>query len=623
MSRLCGVIDFSGNGHALSSALAAMAQTMRHSRDYQSETHTFDSAALARIDFGAGPNFSSTSRNLIPGQTCICAGYVTDLDSWRDRILRDSQGKISASTAADIITYLLHTSGPKSLDQLNGTFAFASWNNQARSIHLGVDRLGMRPLYYLRRGTVVKFASEIKAISLTESNLTIDRGSLEDLVVLSFVTGDRTHYTEIERIPIGTVVTIDSRSEKSCRYWWFDRLAIDNSLTVPEFIEQSTSALNRAVERLLPLCDRKICTLSSGNDSRRVFLELVKSGSQFEAFTAAVPLKGSLWECDSVIAKALCNQFGIPQNRTDFYDPTLEPKLAGSTFSLLDCETDQHRWALPMIKEIPLNRGINFDGFGGDIYVYDTSLVTHLLGAGADNHKLAQHLITFNYGSSERDYLRPSRAGSVVERHAACLAGLPQDDNRNTAWFSALWARRRTSPFSMALMGLKVESVFPYLDNEVVELSMRLAPRLKVDRDLQFEILQNQYPDLMRRVPTSGHPSMTQSPDDFCRPFVSPIPQSYYERRTSSYYRSIAARLISGSQVRRIVSRQSVVSAVTVASLGAVGLLSPGVLRSAWRLRPLGLIAEIVECSANRELAIRRLTDARAYLFGDSAISDF
>ncbi len=621
MSRLCGVVDFSDSGPSLSDSLASMVQTMRHSRDYRSETNSFDSAALARIDFGAGPNFSSTSTQLIPNQTCICAGYITDLDWWRDRILRDSQGKTTATTAADIISYLLHTAGPNSLDQLNGTFAFALWDNHTKAIHLGVDRLGMRPLFYLRRGTRVKFASEMKAISLTESNLTLNRGSLEDLVVLSFVTGDRTQFTEIERVPIGTVITIDSRGEKSRRYWWFDRLTIDNSLSVPEFIEQSQTALRNAVGRLLPLSHRNICTLSSGNDSRRIFMELVDTGSQFEVFTAAVPLKGSLWECDSVISRALCKEYGIPHHRTDFYDPTLEPSLAGSTFSFLDCETDQHRWALPMIKEIPLNQGINFDGFGGDIYVYDTSLVAHLLGDGADNHKLAQHLITFNYGSNEHEYLRPSGAGSVVERHAACLAGLPQDDNRNTAWFSALWARRRTAPFSMALMGLKVESVFPYLDNEVVEISMRLAPRLKVNRDLQFEILENQYPDLMRRIPTSGHPSITTSPDNFCRPFVSPIPKSYYQRRSGAYYRAVAARLFANSHLRQMANRQAMVSAATIASLGAVGLLTPGIIRSAWRLRPLGLIAEIIECSENRGFAGQRLTDARAYLFGDSALS--
>lgn len=623
MSRLCGVVDFSNSGASLSDPLASMAQTMRHSRNYRPETHTFDSAALARIDFGAGPNFSSISQDLIPSQTCICAGYVTDADFWRERILRDSQGKTLATTAADIISYLLHTSGPKSLDQLNGTFAFALWNNQTRAIHLGVDRLGMRPLFYLRRGTRLKFASEMKAISLTESNLALNRGSLEDLVVLSFVTGDRTQFTEIERIPIGTVLTIDSRGEKSCRYWWFDRLTIDNSLTVSDFIEESKTALKKAVGRLLPLCDQKICTLSSGNDSRRIFLEMVNSGTQFEAFTAAVPLKGSFWECDSVISKALCNEYGVPYHRTDFYDPTLEPSLAGSTFSFLDCETDQHRWALPMIKEIPLNRGINFDGFGGDIYVYDTSLVAHLLGDGADNHKLAQHLITFNYGSNEREYLRPSGAGSVVERHTACLAALPQDDNRNTAWFSSQWARRRTAPFSMSLMGLKVESVFPYLDNEVVELSMRLAPRLKVDRELQFEILQSQYSDLMRRIPTSGHPSITSSPNDFCRPFVSPIPDSYYERRAGAYYRSAAARLIASSRLRGMISHNALASAITVASLGAVGLLTRKMLRSAWRLRPLGLISEIVQCSEDREFATRRLTDARSYVFGESALSGF
>ncbi len=615
MSRICGVVDFGGASRSLDQPLSKMAATMRHSSEYAIDSYNLGAAALANIEFGAGSNFSSVSRDPSGQSVCLCAGYITDLSKWREQILRDSNGTIRAGTPADVIFFQLSTYGSAGLKDINGTFAFAIWNNSTRTLQLGADRLGMRPLYVLRRGSVVKFASEPKAIALTESGLHLDSRSLEDLVVLSLITGDRTVYTEIERVPIGTVVTFQESARTQERYWWFDQLRIDEKMTVPEFIDESEAALKRAVNRLTPLCEKKICTLSSGNDSRRIFLELVGGAQPFSVFTAAVPLKGSQWESDSVISKALCDEFKIPHHRTDFYDPRFEARLAAAAFSLLDHETDQHRWALPMIQDIPLNCGINFDGFGGDIYVYDTSLVAHLLGDGADNRKLAQHLITFNYGLHEREFLKAVQAESVLDRHTACMKELPQDDNRNSNWFSALWARRRTAPFSMALMSLKVESVFPYLDNEVVEVSMKLSPKLKVDRDLQFEILQHQYPDLMRRIPTSGYPHINNAPDAFAQTFVRAIPANYYDQKSRAYLGVVARQIARSGRLRRMVSSNALLGALTVGALSWTKHVPPTVLRSAWRLRSLGLIADLVCGEDNSGSADNRLEAARGMVF--------
>lgn len=589
---------------------------MLHSPAYSTDVHSFGGASLARIDIGAGVSFSSTARNHSTSSVCICAGYITDIPHWRDKILRESHGSVTARSPADIISYLLSTCGPSGFDQLNGTFVFAHWDNTARTLRLGGDRLGMQPLYICRRGQRLKFASEPKAIILTESGLQLDHRSIEDMVVLSTITGDRTMYREIERLPIATILTIDARGEQKHRYWWFDRLKIDESMTVPDFISESETALRSSVNRLTPLCDQMICTLSSGNDSRRVFMELINSGRSFSVYTAAVPLKGSLWECDSVISKSLCDEYGIDQHRTDFYDPDLESELASAAFALLDHETDQHRWAIPLVHDIPLNCGVNFDGFGGDIYVYDTSLVAHLLGNRADNRTIAQHLISFNYGSHERQFLRPTGAESVEDRHTSCLEQFPQDDNRNTTWFSALWARRRTAPFARMLMNLKVESVFPYLDNEVVDVSMKLSPKLKVGRDLQFEILQHQYPDLMRRFPTSGYPGINSAPDEFARRFVTPIPSGFYEKRTRGYYRTVAKQVLGSPRLRGLVSRPALLSALAVSSVGWTGYLPPPIEKSAWRLRPLGLVADLVLTLGNQSLAREQLNHARQIVFG-------
>ncbi len=54
--------------------------------------------------------------------------------------------------------------GPACLARLNGIFAFGVWDEAAQTLFLARDRLGVKPLFYARRGSAFLFASEQKAL---------------------------------------------------------------------------------------------------------------------------------------------------------------------------------------------------------------------------------------------------------------------------------------------------------------------------------------------------------------------------------------------------------------------------------------------------------------------------
>ena len=54
--------------------------------------------------------------------------------------------------------------GPEALLRFRGMFAFALFDDRTGELVLARDPLGIKPLYYLRRGDGVVFASELKAL---------------------------------------------------------------------------------------------------------------------------------------------------------------------------------------------------------------------------------------------------------------------------------------------------------------------------------------------------------------------------------------------------------------------------------------------------------------------------
>ena len=54
--------------------------------------------------------------------------------------------------------------GTEAFQKFNGIYAFALWDKAARRLTLCRDRLGVKPLFYARRGQMLTFGSEIKAI---------------------------------------------------------------------------------------------------------------------------------------------------------------------------------------------------------------------------------------------------------------------------------------------------------------------------------------------------------------------------------------------------------------------------------------------------------------------------
>ena len=120
----------------------------------------------------------------------------------------------------EVILHLYEEKKGGALDELNGQFAFAIWDNNRKELFLARDRMGIRPLFYARAGNDWVFGSEVKAIFAHPGiQRKLDAVALDDIFTFWFPLSPRTAFEGISEVPPAHSLTIDEHGARLARYW--------------------------------------------------------------------------------------------------------------------------------------------------------------------------------------------------------------------------------------------------------------------------------------------------------------------------------------------------------------------------------------------------------------------
>ena len=130
--------------------------------------------------------------------------------------------RFATTTDTEVVLRLIERDGLGALDRLNGQFAFALWDREARRLTLVRDRFGVRPLHYasLDDGTLV-FGSEAKALFASgEVSAEPDLEGIDDVFTLWGPRAPRTPFRRVSQLEPGGVLVWERGRIVERRRWW-------------------------------------------------------------------------------------------------------------------------------------------------------------------------------------------------------------------------------------------------------------------------------------------------------------------------------------------------------------------------------------------------------------------
>jgi asparagine synthase (glutamine-hydrolysing) len=283
---------------------------------------------LSIIDLSASAN-----QPLVKGGLALA--YNGELYNYRE--LRAELEKKGASfiTSSDteVVLEAWRHWGPDALPRFRGMFALAIADTTTGELTLARDPLGIKPLLYLRRGSGVVFASELKALlSAVGPELRIEPGAMVASMLYYWVPEQRCSIQGVRKLPVGSWACFrpDGTHEEHS-YWRVQDVA-------REAAQGPAADLKAVIEESVTahlIADVPVSSfLSGGLDSSIVTVLAHQQAASVDAYTITFRPEDQKLEAmpdDAIYARKVARQYGI-----DLHEIEISPDIVDLLPKIVD-----------------------------------------------------------------------------------------------------------------------------------------------------------------------------------------------------------------------------------------------------------------------------------------------
>ncbi len=206
-------------------------------------------------------------------------GEIYNFRELRDRLKRSGY-TFRTESDTEVIVHAYDAYGSAFLEHLDGMFGLALWDSRSRTLIVARDRLGMKPVYYVKTGRFLAFASEVKSLlQLPGVTAQVDQEALFDYTTVGYAVAPRTIFEGVRKLEPGTALTW-SGGDIAIRRYWSPPTDVDDSTDYAAWQEKVLEGLRGAVRSHMVADVPVGAFLSGGIDSSAVVALMAESTDQ-------------------------------------------------------------------------------------------------------------------------------------------------------------------------------------------------------------------------------------------------------------------------------------------------------------------------------------------------------
>ena len=205
---MCGIVGIVGDVSDAASTVRSMAAAIAHRGPDGDGFFTAPGVALgmrrlAVIDLAGGDQPKEAAGG------SLHAVFNGEIYNYRElrRELVGGGATFDSDSDTEVLVKAFAAWGDDAFRRFHGMFAAAIWDSRTRQLTLARDPFGKKPLYVWRRGAILLFASELKALARAFPPPDIDRQALTEYLHLGYVPSPRSIYAGVRKLRPGHVAT--------------------------------------------------------------------------------------------------------------------------------------------------------------------------------------------------------------------------------------------------------------------------------------------------------------------------------------------------------------------------------------------------------------------------------
>lgn len=245
--------------------------------------------------------------------TIIFNGEIYNFSDIKEKHLKNTVFR--SKTDTEVILYLYEKLGINFINELNGDFAIAIFDERKSKLYLIRDRLGIKPLYYFHTNEALVFASEIKSIVASGIKAELAEENLLEYFVFKYTPGDHTLFKNITRLSPGCYLEydFDKNTVKIDRYWTLNKKPEYSNLPYRDAQYVFYDLMNDATKIRL-VSDVSVGTLLSGGLDSSIIAHFLRDDPSITHYCAsknAIDLKKEGTTSDFYYASRLAKDWGL------------------------------------------------------------------------------------------------------------------------------------------------------------------------------------------------------------------------------------------------------------------------------------------------------------------------